>query len=252
MRPATVRLDAGGILRAAWAMAQADAALLLGVGGMFVFLPQLAQAMFVTVPPTWPDQGADPAAWQAWLDAVSVWGARNDPLLVALALVAVFGTMTVFRLYVDRDRPNVGGALRLGLALFPRFLLLALIVTLPINLGMLLLLLPGLYLKGRLFVAAPAFAAEQPLGVVAAWRRSFALTRGHGLVLMALACLPLLAGSVLALPFDAAAQSLDGAAMANPVSAGLLDVAASAAHAVCSLAAILVEIAVYRRLSNGT
>ena len=63
--------------------------------------------------------------------------------------------------------------------------------SLPVNFGALLLLIPGLYLKGRLLPVGPAFVAERPLGTLAAWRRSFALTRGHGLVLMALATIPL-------------------------------------------------------------
>lgn len=252
MRPATAVLDLSGIVREAWAIARRDGAVLIAVGGMFVFVPLLAQAMFVTPPPALPATGAEPAAWEAWFDAVSAWGMRNDPLLIAVVLVSLFGTMSLFRLYVDRDRPDVATTLRTGLALFPRFVLLALLVALPVNLGMLALLLPGLYLKGRLFVAAPAFLAERPLGVTAAWRRSFALTRGHGLVMMALACVPLLAGSVLSAPFDAIGQSADGAPMANPVAAGLIDLVASALRAACAVAAILLEIVVYRRLSNGT
>lgn len=252
MSPGTGTLDLGGVLHDAWAMARRDRAVLIGVAGLFVLVPQLAQAMFVTLPPPWPETGADPAVWQAWLDAASAWGVRNDPLLIVLAAASIFGSMTILRLYVDPARPDVATALRLGVAAFPRFLLLALAVALPVNLGVLLLLLPGLYLKGRLFVAGPAFVAGQPLGVIAAWRRSFAATRGHGLVLMALACVPLLGGSLLALPFDALGQSANGAPMANPVVAGLLDLLSSAAHAACAVAALLLEIAVYRRLMRGT
>jgi hypothetical protein len=129
--------------------------------------------------------------------------------------------------------------------------LLALLVTLPVNFGALLLLIPGLYLKGRLLPVGPAFVAERPLGTIAAWRRSFALTRGHGLVLMALATVPLLAGDVLAVPFDAIGQALNGAPMANPVVAAVLDLCSGAARTVGTVAAILIEIALYRRLSNG-
>eukprot|EP01037_Dinobryon_pediforme_P029629 gene29629-33341_t len=101
-------------------------------------------------------------------------------------------TLALFLLYADRDRPDVATALRQAVPLLPRYVLLALVVTFPVNVAS-LLLIPGLYLKGRLMPVGPAFVAERPLGVIAAWRRSFALTRGHGLTLMAFACVPLIA-----------------------------------------------------------
>ena len=245
-------LDVAGVLRDAWAMAKRDREVLIGVGGALILVPEIAQAMFITAPPPLPASGADPAALQAWIEAATIWSRQNDVLLLTLALVSLFGALALFLLYSARERPDVATALTTAIGLLPRYVLLALAITLPINLGTLLLLLPGLYLKGRLLPVGPLFVSERPIGIFAAWRRSFTLTRGHGLILMALACVPLLGGDLLAMPFQLLGATLDGAPMANPVAAAVLDFAVGFARTIGVIAAILIEVALYRRLSNGT
>ena len=208
--------------------------------------------MFVTAPPPLPGSGSDPAALQGWIEAATAWSRQNDVLLLALTVISLFGALVLFRLYTDRDRPAVGSALSSGFGFLPRYALLALSVTFPVNIATLLLLLPGLYLKGRLLPIAPLFVAERPIGVFAAWRRSFALTRGNGLMLMVLACVPLIGGDLLALPFQSLGSMLDGAPMANPVVAALLDIGVGLGRTIGVIAAILIEVALYRRLNSGT
>lgn len=246
-----MRVDVAGVLRDAWMMAKRDRDILVGVGGTFLLVPQVAQSMFIDPAPALPDSRSDPAAVQKWLDAVGVWSQHNDLRLLVIVLVSLFGTLALFLLYADRERPDVTGALKQALRMLPRYTLLALAVTFPVNLGSLLLILPGLYLKGRLLPIGPAFVAERPLGVIAAFKRSFALTRGYGLQMMALACIPLLAGDLLAAPFVLMGEALNGAPMANPVVAALLDICSGGARTLGAIAAILVEIALYRRLKSG-
>ncbi len=101
-------------------------------------------------------------------------------------------------------------------------------------------------------LTAPVLVADRPKGVLAAIARSLTLTSGHGLVLAGFACVTLFGGSLLAMPFRAIARALDGAPMANPVVALLLDSGVAAGMAAGMLAAILIEIALYRRLSPST
>ncbi|WP_404370931.1 hypothetical protein AB5I39_02915 [Sphingomonas sp. MMS24-J45] len=244
-------VDVAGVLRDAWVMAKRDREMLIGVAGALILVPAIAQEMFVTAPPPLPASGSDTAALQAWIEAATIWSRQNDLLLFGLSLVAVFGALVLFWLYTDRTRPSVGEALSNGIAFLPRYVLLALCIALPVNIGTLLLLIPGLYLKGRLLPVGPIFVAERPIGVFAAWRRSFAMTRGNGLILMALACVPLLGGDLLAMPFKLLGQSLDGAPMANPVVAAVLDCVVGVCRTVGVVASILIEVALYRRLSKG-
>ena len=246
-----MKLNVAGVLSDAWAMAKRDSDVLIGVSGLFLLVPQVAQAMFVASPPPLPVSSSDPVALQAWLDAVTLWSKQNDLLLLVLAVTSVFGSLALFTLYMDRGRPDVSTALRGALAWLPRYVWLALLVTLPVNVGTLLFLIPGLYLKGRLMAVSPAFVAERPLSAIGAFRRSFALTRGNALPLMALACVPLLAGDLVAMPFDAIGHAMDGAPMANPVVAAVIDLCTGLVHTIATVAAILIEIALYRRLSKG-
>ncbi|MFA6122464.1 MAG: hypothetical protein WCS75_06455 [Sphingomonas sp.] len=244
-----MKLDVAGVLRDAWAMAKRDVEVLVGVAGLFLFVPDLAQAMYVALPPDLPDFG-DEAAADLWLKQIGIWSQHYELLVIVLGLLSLFGTLALFLLYADRARPTVAGALARGGALLPHYLLLALIVTVPVSIGA-VLVFPGLYLKGRLMPVAPVFVAERPIGVFAAWHRSFALTRGNGLVLMGLAFVPLLGGRLIALPFALLGKALDGAPMANPVMAALLDAGMAGGHTIGTVAAVLIEIALYRRLSNG-
>lgn len=243
-------IDLAGVLRDAWALAKRDRDVLIAVAGMFILVPQIAQAMFVSKPPDFPSLSADRAAIDAWLAAATAWGGQNDVRVLLFAAASIFGKLALFTLYLDRARPDVAGALARALRLSPRFVLLAVAVTIPVNVG-LLLILPGVYLTGRLLLAGPSLVAERPLGVVAAVRRSLALTRRHGLALMALACVPLLAGDLLALPFLSLGDAADGAPMANPVAAALLDCGAGLGRTLGAVATVLVQVALYRRLSRG-
>lgn len=244
-------LDVAGVLHDAWTMAKRDRELLIGVSGALILVPAIAQEMFVTVPPPLPPSGSDTLALRGWVEAATLWSRQNDPLLFGLSLVAVFGALVLFLLYTERSRMTVATALSTGIVFLPRYVLLALCVALPVNIGSLFLLIPGLYLKGRLLPIGPLFVGERPIGVFAAWRRSFAMTRGHGLILMALACVPLLGGDLLAVPFKLLGQTLDGAPMANPVVAALLDCIVGLCRTFGVVASILIEVALYRRLSKG-
>lgn len=244
-------LDVAGVLRDAWVMAKRDRDVLIGVSGALILVPAIAQEMFVPAPPPLPASGSDTAALQGWIEAATIWSRQNDLLLFGLSLVAVFGALVLFLLYTDRTRPSVGAALSSGIVFLPRYVLLALCIALPVNIGTLLLLIPGLYLKGRLLPVGPIFVAERPLGVFAASRRSFAMTRGNGLILMALACVPLLGGDLLAMPFKLLGQTFDGAPMANPFVAALIDSVVGLCRTIGVVASIVIEVALYRRLSKG-
>lgn len=242
-------LDIASVLRDAWAMARRDAGVLVGLVGVLLFVPDVVQTAFVAPPPQLPEF-RDPVAVEQWLQLVSAWARRYEFPVIGLALVSLLGTVALFMFYVDRDRLTVGGALARAATSLPVFVVLALMVQFPVSVGILVFLFPGLYLKGRLLPIVPLFVADRSVGLIGAWQRSFALTRGNGLVLMGLACVPILGGWLAALPFEAIGKAMNGAPMANPVVATLLTFGVAGAHTLAALAAILTEIALYRRLGN--
>jgi len=246
-----MKINIGRALTNAWHMWRADWDLLVRVAGLFVFLPQFASLLLVPVAPLMPDGQPDEAAVRGWLEAFSGWFGVYGPWLFAAELLTLFGSVVLLSLYLDDNRPTLHDSLRGGLRLFPRYFLAALLVSLPAGMFMLpaigaVLVLPALYLFGRLLLSGAVIVAEQPVGVVPALQRSVRLTRGNGLVMMAISGLLLFGGQLAALPFVMAGRSLGGAPMANPVAAALLDALAAGALTVTLIAAVLVRIALYR------
>jgi hypothetical protein len=247
--------DVAGVLADAWRMWKRDRELLLAVGGLFLFLPELVRAIFVPLPPVPTGPSTDPATVKNWLAALEIWLSNYSLIIIAIALVAMFGTLMIFTLYLDPRRPNVRIALVRTLTLVPQFLVAMLLITFPFGLGLLylLLLLPAIYVAGRLLLTIPALVADRQNGVSGAIARSFVMTRGHSLLMAGFACIAQFGGGMLSLPFRVLGAALDGAPMANPVVAALLDAAAASGMAIGALGAILLQVALYRKLaaSNG-
>ncbi|MEP7005627.1 MAG: hypothetical protein ABI810_06575 [Sphingomonas bacterium] len=243
--------DVAAVFADAWRMWKRDRELLLVVTGLFLFLPELVRAIYVPALPVPTGSSGDAAALKSWLAALELWSSQYSLIVIAIALAAMFGTLMVFTLYLDPRRPNVRVALVRALTLLPRYLGVTLLLAFPLGIALLTLwlLLPAIYAAGRLILVTPSLVADRPNGVFGAISRSLSLTRGYGMVLAGFACIAAFGGGILSLPFRALGAALDGAPMANPVVALLLDTGMAAGMAIGALGAILVEIALYRRLA---
>ena len=248
-----MNFDVAGVLADAWRMWKRDRDLLLGVGGFFLFLPQFAVLALIPEVPGVPAGVSDEEAIRTLTPIMTQWISNYGLAWIAAALCATFGALLVYVLYLRRGRLALKDALPATLWLLPRYLLVSMLASLPVLLFAVpmlgfLLLIPVLYALGRMILAGAAMVAEQPLGAVAAVKRSIELTRGHGLVFAGIAVVLLLGVRLLPYPFVALGHMLDGATIANPVSAVLLDGMAAATASFAAIATILIEVALYRRL----
>jgi len=151
-----------------------NAALLAAIAGVFLFLPALLVA--VLVPPPVPPQGGDPGrALQAVLDYYSA----AAPWLLLEGVITMVGTLAMLRLVFARGT-TVGAALVHGLKLLPFYLLLSIILGVMLGFAFLLLIVPGLYLLGRLLPIPAVLVAEDRRNPLDAIGRTFALTRDKG------------------------------------------------------------------------
>ena len=137
----------------------------LPVAAAFVLLPEVVIDLFG------PPLPKSPAGLTPNLVFVS---------LVLPSLIALVAQAAIVRLEVDRrggiDR-SVGEGLLLALRAWPLLVFALLLAAIPIGAGM-LLIVPGLYLAGRLAMAMPlVLDGADP---VAALRRSWELTNGNG------------------------------------------------------------------------
>ena len=150
------------------------APLLAAVAGVFLFLPNLLFTVFMPSPI--PAQGGDPGrALQMILDYYR----EAAPWFLLMNVFTMVGTLAMLRLVFARNT-TVGDALVQGLILTPFYFLLSIICGFMIGFGLLLLIVPGLYLFGRLAPFPAVLVAENRRGPVDAIGRTFALTKGRG------------------------------------------------------------------------
>ena len=234
------------VLAEAWALFRRDRDWLLAVAAPFLFLPSFALALLV---PRWPalppgQGGTGDAGTLAWMDLFGDWLGANGPWYALAYAVAGYGSAALFAGYLDPGAPDIRAALRRAGVLLPRYLLAAVLVAIPTGAGLYLWVLPGLYVMGRTMLAGPVLVAERPVGAVAAVARSFSLTAGAGLPLMALAAILLLAGILAAQPF----VLLEAAAGDNRIGDALAAAGLALVSMLTSIAQALVAVSAYRRL----
>ncbi len=160
-------LSIAALWRDTFKAARAGMPLYLPVAAAFVLLPGVAIELFgPTLPKT-------PAELTPNLVFIA---------LVVPSLIAVVAQGTIMRLAIDKasgiDR-SVGEALLVSLRLWPVLVVALLLAAVPIGAGLLLFIVPGLYMAGRLALAMP-LVLDGVAAPIAAVRRSWEMTDGNG------------------------------------------------------------------------
>lgn len=159
------------------ALLRAHASLIATVAGVFIFLPGLLLAYFLPQPDT-QDFSRLGEIWVEYLNANWHWMLLNS-------LVNMIGSIAILLLIFARNI-SVGGAITAALALLPFYFLTSLLGSLMIGFGFVLLIIPGLYLIGRLGPLNSVVVAESRRNPIDAIGRCFALTKGHGWAVLGL------------------------------------------------------------------
>jgi hypothetical protein len=241
-------LDIVAVLKDAWNAWKRDRAVLAPLAGLFLFLPVYGLNMLLPPPPEGFDQNASQATQLAWAQSYLDWIGTNGGWYLLVTVLVYFGLLIIYVFGLDPARPHLGGAMQRAAILLLRYLLAMFLIGIPAALGLMLFILPGLYVLARVMVTGPAIVAEAPIGATRAIGRSIALTKGNGLVLFGLAAVTLIGGAVIAEPFLALDTAMRAGGMENKVAIALVDAAAAAATALSLLAMALTQVAVYRRL----
>lgn len=145
--------------------------LLAPVAGAFMFLPAALIAVLFPAPQT-----QDPSLF--WTEMAGYY-AEIWPWMSLAALTSMVGQIAILRLVLVPGT-SVRSALIGGVLLVPFYFVLSVASGLIIGAGLLLLIVPGLYLLARLSPSAAALVGEDRPNPIEAIGRSFAITRGHG------------------------------------------------------------------------
>ena len=176
------------------------------------------------------------------------------PMLFLFSLVQMVGQLAIWSLVLSPHRPTVGEAIIEAARLLPYFFLANLSVNLAILLGLVLLILPGIYVALRLAPFGAVLVAERERWPAGIFRRSFEVTRGNALPIFAFVLIVLVVYIVVTLVVTAVAGTilaLAGLAM-EPGGAGaaLLAFATGLVSAAGTTVFTLMQVAIYRQLAG--
>lgn len=216
---------------------------LVAIAGAFVFLPTLLLNHFFPVgePPTGTDL-------QAYFQFLLDYYRHNSLAIVLEGFVVMVGSAAMLRLVFARGG-TVGGAIVYAVALLPVYSILVVLVNLAVGAGLVLFLVPGLYLWGRLMIAAPAMVAEDRRNPIDALRRGFALTAGHGWLVIGFYLLVFIPSLVLVMVVNAVTGSLFILAAGQELGALLAMIVLCAMQALVTTLLTMLTAAIYRALA---
>jgi|GEM_PF-1490583 len=170
------------------ALLRAHASLIATVAGVFIFLPGLLAAYFLPFPVT---QDVSRMG-EIWVEYVG----SNWHWMVLNSLVNMIGSIAILKMIFVRDI-SVGGAIAAAVPILPFYFLASFIGSLLIGLGCLLLIVPGLYLLGRLGPLNALVVAEDRRNPIDAITRCLALTKGHGWAILGLILIVAIAAAIV-------------------------------------------------------
>lgn len=160
---------------------------LAAVAGVFIFLPLLLTGYLL---PT-PTSQTDP------FGAMSGYYTENWVWLLLGSIVNALGAITIYRLVFERGGVTVGQAIGGALPLLPFYVILSLIVSIALGTGLILFILPAIYLLGRLSPSAPIMVAENRRNPLDALGESWRATAGKGWAVAGLIIIVALVGVLL-------------------------------------------------------
>jgi hypothetical protein len=216
---------------------------LIAIVGVFNFLPTLLVNHFYPMG----DPPAD-ADLQTYVQFVLAYYRNNALPVVLESFVVMTGSAAMLRLVFARGG-TVGGALLFAITLLPAYSVLIVLANIAIGAGMVLLIVPGLYLWGRLIPAAPAMVAEERRNPIDALKRGWALSEGHAWITIGLVLLVAIGAAILMLAISLVAGIAFKAAAGQELGALLEMILLCAMQGVAAALFAMLSAAIYRALA---
>lgn len=167
------KLQIDAVLRDLFGLLKRDLPLTLSVGAIFYFLPSF---IFYGLVPQNVAPAGDPN-WAQFQDLLI------DAFLIPSLLIGTFGsvgTVMIIRLWYQEQGATVGDALRYGIAMVPVTVAMHIAINIGVIGGMLLFIIPGIYVSVRMMMAMALLADKPMASPVEAWRDCWTLSQGHG------------------------------------------------------------------------
>ena len=171
-------------------MMRAHGSLLLAVAGVFFLLPGLLMGYFLPQPTgTGPD----------WIGAMTGYYTSNWHWLLLANIVNLVGYIAIYRLLLDPRGATVGHAIGGALPILPMYFVMTVLTGIFVGAGLVLFVLPGIYLLGRLAVSGAAMVAEGHRNPLTPIGRSWDLTARRGWAVAGLLVIVIVVGTLLSM-----------------------------------------------------
>lgn len=224
-----------------------DRDVIAAVAGVFFFLPNLALALFMRVDSVAARAGAQDD--QALMAAMQSYLVDNAPLLAFQMIAELIGVAVLLALLLDPARLTVGEALRNVMRRLPILVAATLLINIAIAGGMLLFIVPGLYVIGRAALILPVLVGEPERRFGDAIGHALDLTRGKVMQLLSLWALIFIGAYFAQMILQGVARAASSGG-SNPVTAVIVAVLTSAVSMATAIAYTLVRATIYRRLAS--
>lgn len=224
------------------ALLRSHASLIATVAGVFIFLPGLLVAYFLPQPEP-ADMNRIGQLWVEYLNANWHW-------LLLNSLIGMIGSIAILLLLFARDI-SVGGAIAAALALLPAYFIASVLSSLAIGFGFVLLIVPGLYLLGRLGPLNAVVVAEAHRNPIAALRRCWTLTQGRGWAILGLILIVAIAAAIVVGVATTLLGIIFVLVAGQDVGQLLVLIVRTAGNAAMMVLLLVLSAAIYRQLSEG-
>lgn len=212
------------------------------IAAVFLFVPSLAIAWFGPTPIE-----ARGGTLDQLLTAFRANALQFLPYQLVAAVFALVGTVAILRLWLSRSGTSVGEAIGFALRLLPTLIVLQILTGLILGMGFILLIIPGLYLIGRLALVSPVLADGGLYNPIEALAASWALTRGNGWSIFFFLFLVMIALGITMLILTGVVSLVAGSGPGiGHIISGFLE---AALGAVASMVSLAISAAAYRQLA---
>ncbi|HZG44942.1 MAG TPA: hypothetical protein VEZ41_01565 [Allosphingosinicella sp.] len=153
-------------------MLAANAGLLTAIAGVFLFLPSVLETRYFPPPDGW-------TSYSEWLDQMREHVRANGMWLLLTTTANLVGVIALYLLLLANPRVTVGAAMARSLSIMPFYVVLSIVLTFAVGFGLFLLIVPGIFLIGKLALATPILINETPRAPFTALQRSWHRSRGR-------------------------------------------------------------------------
>lgn len=238
-------LSIGAAIRDAWRRWTTERGVIVALAGPFLFLPVYALLLLLPEPAK-----LENATRQQQVAAALAWFGDQLPWVALRVGFELFATLAILSLFLARDHRDVRTLLRRSVTALPMFAAAVMTSWGLVMAGFVMLIVPGLYVYGRVALTGPVIAAEPQVGFVGAVTRSIALTHGNGWRVFAVLAVPVLVGLLAIDAIGGADQAMRTGGAAQPFTRAIIDAAAAVVVTASYLVRILLQVSLYRRLAT--